>query len=953
VIKMVEALGHEELPPTLHVDEPSPHVDWQAGEVELLREPRPWPRGERPRRAGVSSFGVSGTNAHLIVEEPPTEPAVATDAAESDTGEPGAEPGVLPWILSARTEPALRAQAGRLRAHVEAHPELDPRDVAHSLLTTRARLERRLAVVGSERAALLAGLDAAARSQPAPNLVEGAALRPGKLCFVFPGQGSQWPGMARALVTESELFRARMRDCEAALAPYVDFSLAELIERADAQALERVEVVQPALFAVMVSLAELWRSFGVEPALVAGHSQGEIAAAAVCGALSLEDAARVVALRSKAVADELAGHGGMVSLAAPLAAVEARIERYGERLALAAVNGARSVVVSGEPAALEELLADCGRDDLRARRIAVDYASHSQQVERIRARLLEELAPITPRAAAIPFYSTVTATPLEGTELDAEYWYRALRQAVRFEPATRALIDAGARAFVEVSPHPVLGLALQETIDATDGAGRVAVLASLRRDEGGLERFTSALAEAHVGGVEVDFAPLTAGAQRVPLPTYAFERRRYWLSPPDGAAAAMIHAGHPPPGAEEVQADVPLAVRLADTPEPEREAVALELVRAHLAVTLGHDSVDAVDPERPFLELGLDSVAAVRLRSRLEAAAGLAAPVSAIFDHPTAAELAHYLVTHADELEEKGDVAALAEPAGAPAPASNGASRNGTGTMGALLREAFARGAAKEFLDTLMAASSFRPAFDADSDADVRSVRLSGGASTPKLICIPSLVATAGPHEYVKLARSFRERREVSALPLPGYLEGERLPQSIEAVAAALADAAQRHAEGAPFALVGHSSGGWLAHAVASHIEAAGESPASVVLVDTYPPDHERTAEWMANAVGEVLGGSDAFGSVSDERLTAMGAYLRLFADWHPAELGAPTVLLRATDPMPGFAQDDGAGQASWPLPHEPIQVPGNHFTMMQEHADSTAEAVEAWLATQRSAVQP
>jgi acyl transferase domain-containing protein/D-arabinose 1-dehydrogenase-like Zn-dependent alcohol dehydrogenase/acyl carrier protein len=533
VIKMVMAFRNGVLPRTLHVDEPTPHVDWSAGEVELLSEPRPWEADGRPRRAGVSAFGISGTNAHVILEEAAASREQAAPSGQRD-GAPAA------WVVSAKTEPALRSQAGRLLAHVEAHPDLSPLDVGFTLATGRARLEQRAVVVGSDRGSLVAGLEALSRGEPDDRVARGAAARAGKVAFVFPGQGSQWPGMALRLWDESDVFADRMRACDEALSRYVDWSLADAI--GDAAALERVDVVQPALFAVMVSLAQLWRSFGVEPGVVVGHSQGEIAAAHVAGALSLDDAARVVALRSKAVADELAGRGGMVSMALPLEEAEERIDG----LSLAAVNGPRSVVVSGDPGRLDELLAACDADGVRARRIAVDYASHSQHVDAIRDRLLEELAPIEPRSGDLPFVSTVTGEELDTAQLDAEYWYRSLRQPVRFADATRALADAGVAAFVEASPHPVLTIAVEETAD-------VAVVGSLRRDDGGLERFALSLGEAHANGVEVDWRPLLAGGRRVPLPTYAFQGERYWLPPGTGTgdlgAVGQQPAEHPLLGA--------------------------------------------------------------------------------------------------------------------------------------------------------------------------------------------------------------------------------------------------------------------------------------------------------------------------------------------------------------------------------------------------------------------
>jgi acyl transferase domain-containing protein/NADPH:quinone reductase-like Zn-dependent oxidoreductase len=552
VIKMVLAMRHGMLPRTLHLDAPSPHVDWDAGQVKLLTEAEDWPAsGQRPRRAGVSSFGVSGTNAHLIVEEAPAEEGAAAGSAGRGAG------GAVPVVLSARGEDALRAQADRLRAYLIARPEISLLDAGLSLATTRAHLEHRAAVVAADRGGLLAGLGALAAGDPAADVLQGQVAG-GKVAFVFPGQGAQWERMAVELLESSPVFAAQVAACDEALSRYVEWRLTDVLRGvAGALSLDRVDVVQPVLFAVMVALAGLWRSFGVEPTAVLGHSQGEIAAAYVAGGLSLDDAARVVALRSRVVGERLAVKGdgevggAMVSVALPAARVQEQIESYGGRVSVAAVNGPAAAVVSGEPGVLDELLAAWERDGVRARRVPVDYASHSVQVEAVEAELLELLAPIAPRPGRVPFYSASEGGFIDTAGLDAGYWYRNLRAQVGFEPAVRALVGNGVGCFVEISPHPVLTMAMHETIQAVEGAGRVGVVGSLRRDQGGPERFAMSLAEAHVAGVTVDWRAFYAGsgARVVPLPTYAFQRQRYWLSAGAGAgdlaAAGLGRVEHP------------------------------------------------------------------------------------------------------------------------------------------------------------------------------------------------------------------------------------------------------------------------------------------------------------------------------------------------------------------------------------------------------------------------
>ncbi|MEY8016515.1 SDR family NAD(P)-dependent oxidoreductase [Mycobacterium servetii] len=532
VIKMVQAMRHGVMPKTLHVDAPTPHVDWSAGAVSLLTEPRPWPAEGRPRRAGVSSFGISGTNAHVIVEEVPAAP-------ESPPAQRADAP--VPWVLSARSAEALTNQAARLLAHLSADADLHAVDVGWSLVSTRSLFEHRAVLAGPDRGRLMSGLAGLAAGAPGAGVVVGRARPVGKTVFVFPGQGSQWTGMGAQLLEESTVFAEHITRCDKALGEHVPWSLIDVLRGAPgAPGLDRVDVVQPALWAVMVSLAQLWRSVGVLPDAVIGHSQGEIAAAYVAGALSLEDAARVVALRSRLLV-RLAGAGGMVSLACGAERAAELIAPWADHLNIAAVNGVSAVAVSGTPDALAGLMRRCAAEDVRARTIDVDYASHSEQVDAIREPLAEALCGIAPRSSSVAFFSTVTGASVDTAALDAEYWYQSVRQTVQFERAVRAAHADGYRVFVESSPHPVLIAGIEDTVAER---GDAVVVPTLGRDDGGLQRFHLSLGQASVAGVRVDWPAVFTGldARRVPLPTYGFARRRFWL-PPAAAGSDVAAVG--------------------------------------------------------------------------------------------------------------------------------------------------------------------------------------------------------------------------------------------------------------------------------------------------------------------------------------------------------------------------------------------------------------------------
>ncbi len=543
VIKMVQALRHGVLPATLHVDAPTPEVDWSAGAVELLTQTRQWPRNGRPRRAGVSSFGISGTNAHLILEEAEPVPAGAVPAT-----------AVVPLVLSARSGEALAGQAGRLAAFLD-DGEVSLAGVAGALVSGRAVLPERAVIVAGSRDEALAGLAALARGEDVAGVVTGRAAAPGKLVWVFPGQGTQWAGMGRELLESSPVFAARVAECAAALERWADWSVVDVLRGdADPGLMDRVEVLQPVTFAVMVGLAAVWASAGVVPDAVVGHSQGEVAAACVAGALSLEDAAKVVAIRSRVLAAELAGRGGMASVALSEGEAAERLAPWAGRVEVAAVNSPSSVVIAGDARAMDEAVEWLAGEGVRVRRVASDCAGHTRQVEGVREVLARDLPDVRALAPAVPFFSTVTGGWVrEAGVLDGGYWFRNLREQVRFGSAVADLVGAGYGVFVEVSAHPVL---VQPVTEIADHAGAdVAVTGTLRRDDGGLRRLLTSMAGLFVRSVAVDWGgvlPAGAVSARVELPTYAFDHRHYWLRPvaaADASSLGQAAAGHPLLGA--------------------------------------------------------------------------------------------------------------------------------------------------------------------------------------------------------------------------------------------------------------------------------------------------------------------------------------------------------------------------------------------------------------------
>lgn len=534
IVKMVESMRHGELPRTLHADVPSPNVDWSAGTVVLTQSATPWKAGDRPRRAGVSSFGVSGTNAHVIIEEPPS-PSEPDDAITPSAVRP------VPWLVSARTATALEESIQRLATHAAGRPDLRPTDVGWTLATGRADLPHRAAVVARTHGEFLTGLHALTERAPHPNAVRGQDMDPGGTAFVFPGQGAQWAGMADPLMRESSVFARRMRECAEALAPHLDNDLLQVVHESDDATLARPDVLQPALFAVMVSLAAMWEHHGIRPAAVVGHSQGEIAAACVAGILTLEDAARIVAVRSALVAP-LVGGNAMLALALPPGKRVPDLTPWHGELDIAAVNSPTSVVVAGETTALDALSRQCADEGVFAFGVPGSFAAHSPRVEPIHDPLVDALAGIRPTAGSVPLYSTVTGGRIDGTDMTPEYWYRNIRRQVRFAEAVTALCADGHRAFVECSANPVLTVNVEQNLDAEDDGGAHTVLGTLRTGQGGLDRFLTSLAEAHVHGLTPDWVSAFADqdARIIDVPTYPFERRHFWLASATGSMVDTV-----------------------------------------------------------------------------------------------------------------------------------------------------------------------------------------------------------------------------------------------------------------------------------------------------------------------------------------------------------------------------------------------------------------------------
>ncbi|MCP3097311.1 type I polyketide synthase [Myxococcus sp. K15C18031901] len=588
LIKLVLSLQHGAIPPLAHFQRLNPRIDFTGESITLPTKLHPWPtQAARKRRGAVSSFGISGTNAHVIVEEAPPV------AAPADTRPTAAQ--LLP--LSARSPAALRALALECAERLESSPEVSLRDVCFTAALRRTHHAYRLAVAGDSHAGLAARLRELASEGRPPVATDPDTRR--KVVFVFPGQGSQWAGMGRRLLDEEPVFREAMERIDVAMRPHVSWRLVDVLRASGAApGLQDIDVVQPVLFAMAVALSALWRSWGVEPDAVVGHSMGEVAAAHVAGALSLEDAAAIICLRSRLL-KRISGRGAMLATELPLEQAREALVGREDRVAIAVSNSPTSTVLSGEVTALEAIRGELESRNVFCRWVKVDVASHSPQVEPLRAELLSVLASVRPGAASVPIVSTVTATRCDGSGFDAAYWVRNLRDPVLFSSAVLQLARDEHSVFLEMSPHPILLPAVERCLQH---AGREGVtLPSLRREEserGVLLESVGALFRAGVSVPWKCFFP--DGGRHVPLSTYPWQHRRYWLdavASPVATLAAPVTSlrGRPVQVAHGVDGEV-FELELGSTSLPWLGAHRLGGV--------------AVVPASALVELGLSAAAA-------------------------------------------------------------------------------------------------------------------------------------------------------------------------------------------------------------------------------------------------------------------------------------------------------------------------------------------------------
>ena len=657
LIKLALALRAGTVPRSLHFDRGAAELEVPEG-IRVAAHAQPWPSAaDHPRRGGVSAFGFGGSNAHAILDAPP--PATAATRPPA----PGRDRELV--VLSARTPAAVAAQAARWAAHLAWHPDVELRDVALTAGYGRAHLAERIAVIASTTAEACEQLADVAAGQgqllrgrteargPGLAPVPGGRAVAGAV-FIFPGQGGQWAGMGRELLATEPAFAAAVADLDRAMRPYADWSmLAVLRGEGGAGALEDVDVIQPAVFAMQVGLAALLREWGIMPQAVIGHSMGEVAAALLAGALSIDEACQVICVRSRLVRERARGLGTMAAVRLSAADLQAELAGAEDLVSIAAVNSPRSTILSGDREFLEKLLTRLSEREVSCRFVKVDYASHSPQMDPLRGELSERLAGISGAPPSVPWFSTVTAE-LQEAAPGRDYWIHNLRAPVRLLDAVQSAWRAGYRAFAEIGPHPVLASSVREIIGAVAGEAEAAdsvIATTMRRGDSAADGMLTGLGQLFCYGIEPDWQALLPGARTTRLPAYPFERERYWIADLDPASGAETPArplpaaaGTRPAQAAAEQPALPKAAAhsLLRPADPAPFLPVETYVRQEVMTVLGLPAA-RVTADAKFEHLGMTSLTATELQLALQRRLGMAISPATIWGHPTIRKLTDYL----------------------------------------------------------------------------------------------------------------------------------------------------------------------------------------------------------------------------------------------------------------------------------------------------------------------
>ncbi|MEU6609209.1 SDR family NAD(P)-dependent oxidoreductase [Streptomyces shenzhenensis] len=961
IIKMILALHHQTLPATLHIDQPTHHVNWNTGHIKLLTHNTPWPTTTHPRRAGISAFGISGTNAHIILEEPPT----PTQPEPEPSTTPTLNTPQLPWLISATTPQALADQARQLTTYLTTHPHTPPTHIAHALATTRTHHRHRATLIAPHHNDILADLEAiAGKRRPRKNAVVGETSA-GKMAFLFTGAGSNRTGMGKELYDTfpvyAESFEAICAELDRNLGGHVRHPVRDVVfGDADSNSLDEMAYTQAGLFALEVSLYRLLESWGVRPDFVAGHSIGEVGAAHVAGVLSTEDAATLVAARGRLM-QALPEGGSMSAVEATEQEGLEAIAGHEDSVTIAAVNGPTSVVLSGDRDRVRQIAEGFRARGRAVKHLPISHAAHSPHIEPMLQEFLDHIDGLSFSQPVIPLVSTLTGALATEEIATPSYWARQVRHAVRFHNAVQTLESSGATAFLELGPDGVL------TAQARESTGDQHVFAAaLRRDRGETTALLTALATAHAWGAAIDWDAVLPGNHSRPagLPLYPFQRRRSWPTATVGATRRqppldeqreerIVSPAEPEPAATE--AEQAPALSLTDLAPGERMDAVVALVRDHTSIVLGYEDDTEISEQHSFTELGLTSLTATELRARLAEDTGVPLTGPVLFEHNTPRLLAR----HIEALMESGKRMESGNPAtdtdiplpDTPSRPVDQPSHSGSPDITALFETAVEQGRALDGCDLLVQTAQLRMSLATGSEKKTPPppVWFSRSSDGPPLVCLDTFAPLVGGMGYSGFAARFRGTNDVFVIQQPGFRPDEQLPSSVEELTELLAEAVAEHTDPSECILVGYSSGAWLATAVTHYFEEQGNAPLGMIGIDNSCP---QSMDWslMPSIIQGMLEHWNEYTNRTYAGYTGFGWYLKLLLDWTPPRPTSPSLFLRAQEPYPHMSPElQKIYNTYWdePWPNRTItDIPGNHFTIAGEYADEASAAIAAWLET-------
>lgn len=953
VIKMILAMQNQTLPPTLHAQTPSTHIDWSSGAIQLLTQPIDWPTKASPRRAAISAFGLSGTNAHLILEEAPEQPSIHTGTL--------ADNQLLPFLLSAKNQTALGSQAEKITTLLNKDPHLSLNDLAYSLATSRSHFRHQAVILSDGRKDLLTSLQALAQGRPLPTTLLSERKPHGKLVMLFTGQGSQYIGMGEALYQHYSVFRQTFDSLCEILDPLLNspnnLSLKDIIFSLPTQGspslLDQTAFTQPALFTLEVALFRLMESLGIRPDVVLGHSVGEVAAAHIAGVFSQQDACRLIAARGRLMQAQPSG-GAMISIQASETEVLEQLAGLEQQVSIAALNGPTSIVISGdENIALNiaEYFTQLGR---RTTRLTVSHAFHSPHMEGMQDEFHQIINNINFHAPQIPIISNLTGELVTEQQIcQPDYWVKHVRAPVRFAEGIRAAERYGdifdKITFVEIGPHAILTNMTSQCLQP-DALKTDAFVAPIARGNQDNDELINALAKLHTRSFSINwstaFEPYQANL--IDLPTYSFQRQRYWLDGPTetGNIVQPLSFSISTTNESPIIESDSLISAIALLPDEKRQPALAETVNNCIAKVMHLENSQLIVTDRSLQEMGLDSMMVFALRERLATITGLDLPPTLLFDYPTPKALTEYLyqqINQSNSIDSHPSSSVKKDKNMQPAELKVSSNQKQQPLLSQLVSQAFCAQQfehGKQLLDTIahMAQHFTHERLPLEGNP---AIKLASGLNQPSLYCVAPFLPM-GVFEYADFASHFQQQKNVWVLSNPGFSVGQTLPCNIQQVLEYYQYAIQQSANNQPFVLVGHSGGGLLAHALTAYLEAQEIYPAGLILIDSYSTG-SMTPEFQ-QALMLSLGKLWSAMPPADEQMIASAWYQRLLAEQQFSDIVTPTLSIRCQDPLPFLKPSGNNWQTQWPPKVATVDVTGDHFSMIHQHSNILAAQIQQWL---------